>query len=143
MLGSFFGIGVSAFVKSKFNENYSGTFERIKQTVSQHNSSFQLPLKEKELSIEDTRMHLKEATATLKRRQQDSVALRFRSCMDLLSVYENDTDPGTKKESIRRAKIVQNTIRSEQYREMNKSEHTTSGETHADWRINKYPNSPS
>ena len=99
-------------------ENYEGTFDRITQTVAQHNPNFQLPFRHETLTLEETRHQLKEATKTLKSRQRDSVALRYRSYNDLLSVYESDTNTRTSKESKGKAKIVRNTIRSEQCRAM-------------------------
>ena len=104
--------------ENQHNANYSGTFTRIEQTASQHNPTFRLPFNDLALSTAEIRSQLQEASITLKLQQQDSVALRFRSNMDLLSLYENDTDPGTKSESTRKAKIVRSTIRSEQCRAM-------------------------
>ena len=98
--------------------DYAGTFEKIERTASQHNPEFCLPFKNLALTLTETRYQLQEATKTLKLRQQDSVELRYRSYTDLLAVYENDQNPTTKSESNRKAKIVANTIRSEQCRAM-------------------------
>ena len=77
-----------------------------------------LPYRNEQLSITDIRKHLNKAEKTLSLHQKDSVALRYRSYIDLLSTYESDTNPATKSESLRKAKIVRNTIRSEQCRTM-------------------------
>ena len=98
--------------------DYSTTFTRIEQTVNQHNPEFRLPKKDITLSLDEIRQHLKAATTNLLQKQKDSEILRYKSYLDLLAVYESDTNHCTQKESQRKATIVRNTIKSEQTRAM-------------------------
>ena len=85
-----------------------------KQCLSITQPTFKLPLKTHVISVAEVRTQLYEATKTYWLRQKDSVALRYRSYLNLPSKYENDKDPDTKSESTRREKVARNTIRSEQ-----------------------------
>ena len=105
----------------RHNANYEGTFDRITQTIAQHTSNYSLPFRTDRLTMEEVQYQLKAARKTLKERQLASVDLRYRSYQDHLSVYENDQKSRTSKESKRKAKIVGNTIRSEQSKAMNRN----------------------
>ena len=69
-------------------------------------------------SIAEIRCKLNQATQELRRVQSESVDLRYQFYEDLLAKYLNDNDPITRPTSITRAKIVQNTIKAEQSRQM-------------------------
>ncbi len=66
----------------------------------------------------------------LKASQLSSLDLRYRCYTDLLATYANDTNPSTRRESERKAKIVTNTIKSEQCRAMFSNIRTTVKPTH-------------
>jgi hypothetical protein len=61
---------------------------------------------------------LKQARADLRNKQKEAQELRYRCYQDLLATYSADNDPDTQKESLRRAKIVTNTLRHERCRAM-------------------------
>jgi hypothetical protein len=100
------------------SENYSGTFDKMEQLIRQHTPSFDLPSRSAISSLEDIKSSLKVAETNMRKCQKDSIDLRFRSYIDLLATYENDTNPNTKSESKRKAKIVRNTLKSERNRAM-------------------------
>jgi hypothetical protein len=84
-----------------------------------YDASIILPFLDIPLPISEIHNQLKSAKQHLKTSQCNSPELRYRCYTDLLAIYANDTDPSTQKESERRAKIVTNTIKSEQCRSMN------------------------
>ena len=102
-------------------ENYQSTFDRMEQLIQQHDNKYHLPHRTTNLSILEVKHHLNLAKTELKKRQLDSVDLRFRSYLDLLAGYAGDTDPETIEDSKRKAKIVRNTIRSERNRAMHRN----------------------
>ena len=81
--------------------------------------TFVLPFLDSPLPISEIHSQLKLAKTNLTTSQSQSTDLRYRCYNDLLATYADDTDPSTQKESERRAKIVTNTIKSEQCRSMN------------------------
>jgi hypothetical protein len=104
------------------NFNFSATFDRMEQLARQNNPTFALPLRtDTALTTSAVKAHLLAAGKHLKTCQRNSSELRFSSYIDLLAVYDNDTNPDTHKESNRRAKVVRTTIRSEQCRSMYQS----------------------
>jgi hypothetical protein len=102
----------------KHNEDFSPTIGRLQDTIRQSDPSFRLPHAGDRLTITEIRQQLKTATKTLHEMQKGSVEMRFRSYQDLLALYKADTDPVTKPESNRKAKIVNRTIRTERIRRM-------------------------
>jgi hypothetical protein len=93
--------------------------EDYHQTQAQtQDPTFVLPFLDIPLPISEIHSQLKLAKTHLTKSQQQSMELRNRCYTDLLATYTNDTDPYTQKESERRAKIVINTIKSEQCRSM-------------------------
>lgn len=90
--------------------------DKMEQLLRQHPPSFCLP--SAPISVDDIKSHLKAAEAHMRKCQKDSIDLRFRSCVDLLATYDKDTNPYTKSESNRKAKIVCNTLKSERCRAM-------------------------
>ena len=97
------------------HKDYDQTFNLMEQLIQQHDPFFcLLPLRKQSFTEEELKAHLKNTAKTsLKECQKDLVDVRFRHYLDLLAGYENDKDPNTKEESERKAKIVQNTVRSE------------------------------
>jgi hypothetical protein len=61
---------------------------------------------------------LKQARTDLRNKQKEAQELRYRCYQDLLATYSADNDPDTQKDSLRKAKIVTNTIRHERCRAM-------------------------
>lgn len=70
---------------------------------------------------EEIKTHINQAEKQLKKCQKDSQGLRYSCYQDLLAKYANDESPSTLAESKRKFRIVNNTIKSEQCREMYKN----------------------
>ena len=99
-------------------EDYHQSILRIEQETQQQDPSFILPFRDIPLPLSEIKSQLLLAKDNLKTSQKESLELRYRSYTDLLATYENDTNPSTQRESTRRARIVNNTIKSEQSRAM-------------------------
>jgi hypothetical protein len=104
--------------ETKYREDYTQTIHRLQEQVKQSDPRFQFPFLYDKLSIDDIRKHLNQATKDLETIQQGSTEQRFQSYQDLLAIYKADTDPTTRPESNRKAKIVQRTIKTEKIRAM-------------------------
>lgn len=100
------------------SEDYHQTLRSIETQTQQQDPTFILPFLDIPLPVSEIHTQLKLTKITLKTSQCNSLALRYRCYTDLLATYANDKDPSTQKESERRAKIVTNTIKSEQCRAM-------------------------
>ena len=100
------------------SENYSATYRRMEQQTQHHDTTFILPFRDIPLPLSEIQHQLKHAKQALKSSQRNSLDLRFRCYTDMLAVYEADTNPSSKRESTRKAKIVLNTIKAEQSRTM-------------------------
>ena len=100
------------------SETYSTTFRRMEQQTQHHDTAFILPFRDVPLPLSEIQKQLKNAKQALTTSQKNSTDLRFRCYTDMLAVYENDTNPSSRRESERKAKIVINTIKSEQSRAM-------------------------
>jgi hypothetical protein len=107
------------------SDNYYATFQRIEQQTQQHDPTFILPFRGVPLPLTEIQTQLKSAKQHLQLSQKNAVDLRYRCYTDLLATYDNDTNPSTKKESQRKAKIVTTTIKSEQTRAMYANIRTT------------------
>lgn len=103
-------------IQSRSVSDYSATFERLQQSAQQHDPTFRLPSLGISMEPQELAQYLKEAKKHLAKCQKESRDLRHRTYNELLIRYENDNDPSTKSESTRRAKIVRNTMRSEETR---------------------------
>ena len=103
-------------LKARNHADYSETYTRLLQTAQQHDPHFTLPSLGIGLEPKEMSRQLKQAIRHLKKCQQESRELRHRTYQELLIRYENDNDPSTQLESIRRAKIVRNTMRAEDIR---------------------------
>ena len=95
------------------HSDYSSSFIRWQEQVQVYDPTFVLPHLGQPLSLEAIRESFNSATRSFRRYQKQSVPLRFKAYEDLLEIYEDDTDPGTKAESRRKAKIVRRTLASE------------------------------
>jgi DNA-directed RNA polymerase specialized sigma subunit len=93
----------------------------MEQTIRQHAPSFLFSSQNEALTETEVKEHLNASKKSLHQCQNESEDLRFRSYLDLLKTYVNDRNPDTREESHRRAKIVQNTIRSERSRAMHRN----------------------
>lgn len=91
------------------------TWERQIQSL---NPTFQLPSCEVSLDIQEVRLQLTRAHKHLRQTQKKATKSRIQSYEELLQQYEADTDPITKSESQKRAKIVSWTIQGEACRSM-------------------------
>ncbi|KAI2499411.1 hypothetical protein MHU86_15056 [Fragilaria crotonensis] len=104
---------------TKHNLDYSTTFDRMETLVRQHDSTFELPLRKlAHLQSQEVQTHLNSAQKHLRECQRRAGDIRFKSYLDLLATYVNDGDTHTQKDSLRKAKIVQNTIKSERTKVM-------------------------
>ena len=94
-------------------EEYTTTFTRWEMQIQEQDPGFHLPSKDTRLSLETIRTHLNQATKTFRKIQASSTDHRMKSYHDLLANYDADINPTTKKESKRKAKVVNRTILSE------------------------------
>lgn len=65
------------------------------------------------LPLDQIRLFLNQANRAFRQIQKQSVPLRLQTYQELLETYQEDTNPATKAESRRKAKIVQTTITGE------------------------------
>jgi hypothetical protein len=100
------------------SEDYNKTFQRIEQQTQQHNPHFIFPFRGVPLPTSEIHVQLKQAKLALHACQQSSQDLRYRCYSDLLATYTSDSNPSIQKASERKAKIITNTIKSEQCRSM-------------------------
>lgn len=92
------------------NHDYRNTFIRWQHKLQRNDTSFEFPYMNKVLPTEEIRQYLTNATKEFRKAQVQSTALRLRTYESLITTYEADTDPKTRKESQRKLKIVQRTI---------------------------------
>ena len=93
--------------------DYTKTFQRWQQHVQSFDATFGLPYLGQRLSLRDIREHYNRAHRVFRRCQKSSIPLRMKCYQDLLETYEDDEHPDTRQESLRKAKIVKQTIASE------------------------------
>ncbi|KAI2497152.1 hypothetical protein MHU86_17355 [Fragilaria crotonensis] len=98
------------------DENYATTFCRWQMEIQTNDPAFRLPSLGQSLSIDQIRLSLNRANREFRRIQKQSVPLRLHTYQELLETYQEDTNPATKEESRRKAKIVQTTITGESIR---------------------------
>jgi len=96
-------------------EDYADTFKRWQSKLQHCDSSFSLPLIANVLSANEIRLHLNKATKTLRKCQRDATSLRIQSYQDLILTYDEDQSV-TRKESMRKRKVVERTISTEMCR---------------------------
>jgi hypothetical protein len=101
-----------------YGEDHTDTCARLQRQVQDHNAKFNLPNLGKSVSLGVIRNSLNQATKAMRKIQSESTDLRYQFYEDLLTQYLNDTNPETRPDSLKKAKIVENTIRSEQCRSM-------------------------
>jgi hypothetical protein len=104
--------------ESTRQEDYTATFSRWQRSVQTHDASFYLPFFGQSLSTEQIRAHLNASNRTFRAIQTQSIPIRLRTYQELLEQYQDDTDPNTKDDSRRKAKIVRNTIDGESIRKV-------------------------
>ena len=109
----------------QYQEDYETTITRLEDQIQQNDPHFKFPFRESVLSKEAIRGQLNQATKTLHVHQKAATELRFQTFQDLLAKYEGDTDPTTRPESNRKAKIVNRTMRTERIRSMFRNIRTT------------------
>jgi hypothetical protein len=107
------------------NTNYAATILRLQHSVQQQDPKFILPHTECNLTAAEVRKHLNAASRQLHLIQMASSDNRFKAYQDILAVYQSDKDPETRPDSIRKAKIVKRTIRTEKIRAMFSNIRTT------------------
>jgi hypothetical protein len=94
-------------------ENYHTTFLRWQEKVRVHQPSFSFEHLNDVLTLDQVREHFNRANRVFRKCQRQATSLRHQTYYDLLALYEDDTDPSTKTESIRKARIVRNTLAGE------------------------------
>ena len=99
-------------------EDFAETFLRMAQQAQQKDQTFQFPMLNIPLSVGEIKDHLNKSTKFLHTCKANSTELRYKCYHDMVAIYENDNDTTTMKESQRKSKIVQKTIKSEQCRAM-------------------------
>ena len=95
------------------NENYHCTFIRWQEKIRVHQPHFTFEHLDDHLSLDQVREHFNRANRAFRKCQRQATSLRNQTYYDLLATYEDDTDPNTKVESHRKAKIVRNTLAGE------------------------------
>ena len=75
-------------------------------------------MRKEEVSLSVIRAELTKATKELHRIQRESVDIRYACYEDLLARYLNDKNPASHQESLRKARIVENTLKAEKYCQM-------------------------
>jgi hypothetical protein len=99
----------------KNNYDVSESINRLQEMVIQHDPNYVFPLQQVELTEGELESNWIKAKRALKELQKDARNLRYKSYQEMLETYEHDIyNP----ESIRRAKIIKSTIRTEKCREM-------------------------
>ena len=94
--------------------DYSNSFARWESQQQKYDSQFKLPGPSRSFDITKVRVHLTAAKKTLRKMQSDSTALWLKRYYDLLAAYDAEQS----KESRRKAKIVNHTIRGVENRQM-------------------------
>jgi hypothetical protein len=102
----------------QFGEDHTNLFDRLLLSTREYDSNFSFPHMGRTLTIGQIRSELNQATKNLRQMQGASVELRHQFYEDLLAGYLNDTNPTTRRTSLAKAKILENTIRAEQCRQM-------------------------
>ena len=98
--------------------DFSSTFTRWQRQVQAKDQRFSLPSLGKPLSLDQVRQALSSANNTFRKLQKQATSLRLQCYEDLLDTYREDSDPTTKAESHRKAKIVGHTIAGETTRQV-------------------------
>jgi hypothetical protein len=94
----------------KESRDYSDTFLRWQRLLQTVDSEFTFPSLDTTLSIEEIRASFNKSSRAFYKCQQDATPLRMKCYEDLIESYEDDSNPATKADSIRKAKIVRRTI---------------------------------
>ena len=97
-------------------ENFESTFLRWQSQLQRKDASFHFPYLGQSLTIEQIREYFNRSNRLFRKNQSQATPLRLQMYYDLLATYEDDTDPSTKGESRRKARIVKNTLDGESTR---------------------------
>ena len=97
-------------------KDFSVTFFRWQRQIQTHDPNYILPLLSEALPQDEIRRRLNRASADFSKCQKDATPNRLKCYDDLLATYADDTNPATKSESSRKAKIVRRTIDGETLR---------------------------
>ena len=98
------------------HEDYSLTFHRWQTSVQLYDESFCLPLLGTPMTVPQIRQQLTASNNSFRALQKRSIPLRLRTNQELLETYQDDYNPSTKVESLRKARILRNTIDGESIR---------------------------
>ncbi|KAI2499358.1 hypothetical protein MHU86_15140 [Fragilaria crotonensis] len=101
--------GSFGYANSK-RENYSATFRRWQAQIRVYDKKFCFPFLNQELSETEVRAQFNKASSDFHKCQSAATPMRFKCYEDLISTYENDTNPITMTDSRRKASIVRRTI---------------------------------
>ena len=95
------------------DSDFSNTFLRWQQQVQRNDPTFVLPALGQPLTLDQVRQALSSANNRFRKLQKQATSLRLKCYEDLLETYREDSDPTTKADSHRKAKIVGHTIAGE------------------------------
>jgi hypothetical protein len=91
-------------------ENYHTTFLRWQDKIRAHQPSFSFEYRDEALTLDQVREHFNRSNRAFRKCQRQATSLRHQTYYDLLAQYEDDSDPNTKQDSTRKARIVRNTL---------------------------------
>ena len=95
------------------NENYHATFLPWQDKIRIHQLTFSFDHLDEVLTTEQVREHFNRSNRHFRKCQRQATSLRQQTYYDLLASYEDDQDPTTKTNSLRKARIVRYTISGE------------------------------
>ena len=95
------------------NENYHATFLRWQDRIRIHQPTFSFAHLDEALTTEQVREQFNRSNRHFRKCQRQATSLRQQTYYDLLASYEDDYNPNTKTNSLRKARIVRNTISGE------------------------------
>lgn len=95
-------------------ENYRTTFlPQWQEKIRVHQPSFSFAHFDTVLTLDQVREHFNRSNRAFRKCQRQATSLRHQIYYDLLVTYEDDNDPNTKQDSIRKARIVRDTLAGE------------------------------
>ena len=95
------------------DENYSTTFLWWQDKIRVHQPSFTFACLDEALTLGQVREYFNRANRHFRKCQRQATSLPHQAYHDLLALYEDDNDPNTKQDSIRKVRIVSNTLAGE------------------------------
>ena len=100
------------------NEDCAATFLRWEQSIQVEDPTFVLPDRGVPLPEGTIQTRLTAATGHLRKLQRTSAEVRIQTYHQQLATYDEDTNPNTRREFQRKAKIVNNTLLGEASRSL-------------------------